>query len=218
MGAATVPTMHTQREGDQKAASSGYFDAVADRYETNWRWRRILRQQSLTFAALELRADDRLLDIGCGTGAALRETAPLVARAVGLDLSPGMIDEARRLATDLPNVEFAVGDAERLPFADGEFTAVLCSSSIHHYPQPGKAVPEMARVLAPGGRIAIGDANPEQLIVRLVDRHLKRTEPGHLGFVHANELVRLLGEAGFEQISLRRLHRQGFVIALARKS
>jgi hypothetical protein len=37
MGAATVPTMHTQREGDQKAASSGYFDAVADRYETNWR-------------------------------------------------------------------------------------------------------------------------------------------------------------------------------------
>jgi ubiquinone/menaquinone biosynthesis C-methylase UbiE len=202
---------------DEKAKSRSYFDAVAGRYETNWRWRRILRQQSLTLAMLKLGADDRLLDIGCGTGTALRGTAPLVARAVGLDLAPGMIDEARRLATDLPNVEFAVGDAEQLPFADGEFTAVLCSSSIHHYPQPGKAVLEMARVLALGGRIAIGDANPEQLLVRLVDSHLKRNEPGHLGFVHPDELVRLLGEAGFDQISLRRLYRQGFVTALARK-
>lgn len=202
---------------DGKAESRGYFDAVAGRYETDWRWRRILRQQSLTLAALELRADDQLLDIGSGTGTALRETAPLVARAVGLDLSPGMIDEARRLAMDLPNVELALGDAEQLPFADAEFTTILCSSSIHHYPQPGKAVLEMARVLVSGGRIAIGDANPEQLVVRLVDRHLKRNEPGHLGFVHPDELVRLLDEAGFEEISLRRLHRQGFVIALAHR-
>jgi ubiquinone/menaquinone biosynthesis C-methylase UbiE len=204
-------------EQRDKTASRRYFDGVADRYETDRRWRRVLRQQLLTLAALELQPGDRLLDVGCGTGAALRVATPLVARAIGLDLAPGMIEEAQRLAADLPNAEFVVADAEELPFADGEFTAVLCSTSIHHYPQPRQAVREMARVLAPGGRIAIGDSNPEQLVVRLVDRRLKRQEPGHLGFVHPDELARLLGDAGFEEISLRRLHRQGFVIALARK-
>ena len=73
-------------------------------------------------------------------------------------------------------------------------------------------------MLAPGGRVALGDANPEQLVVRLVDRRLKRNEPGHLGFVHPDELVHLLSSVGFEEISLRRLQRrEGYVIALARK-
>jgi hypothetical protein len=76
----------------------------------------------------------------------------------------------------------------------------------------------MARVLAPGGRIAIGDSNPEQLIVRLIDRRFKRNEPGHLGFRFPEEIARFLDEAGFADITLRRLHRQGSVIALARKS
>ncbi|MGC9974905.1 MAG: methyltransferase domain-containing protein [Gaiellaceae bacterium] len=202
---------------NEKVASCGYFDGVAGCYETNWRWRRVRRNQSLALAALELGPGDRLLDVGCGTGAAVREAAALVSRVVGLDLSPRMIEQARELAAELDNTEFAVGDGEHLPFPDGEFTAVLCSTSIHHFPSPRAAVGEMARVLAPGGRIAIGDANPEQLVVRLVDRRLKRNEPGHLGFVHPHELVRLLRDAGCEEISLSRLHRQGFVIALARK-
>jgi len=212
-----VPAVNGREPNDQKVASRGYFDGEASLYETRRRWRRVIRQQSLTLSALELQPGDRLLDVGCGTGAAVREAAALVTRAVGLDLAPGMIGEARRLAQDLSNAEFEVGDSEALPFADGEFTAVLCSTSIHHYPDPGKAVAEMARVLAPGGRIAVGDSNPEQLIVRAVDRRLKRKEPGHLGFRSPDELTRLLAEAGFSEIALRRLHRQGFVIALARK-
>ena len=202
---------------DEKVASRGYFDGVAGRYETNWRWRYVLRNQSRTLAALELGPGDRLLDVGCGTGAAVREAAALVSRVVGLDLSPRMVEQARELAAELDKTEFAVGDGEHLPFADGEFTAVLCSTSIHHFPSPGAAVGEMARVLASGGSIAIGDSNPEQLFVRALDRHLKRREPGHLGFVHPRELARLLGDAGLEDVRLRRLHRHGFLIALARK-
>jgi len=206
-----------QRAEDERAASRGYFDGEAIRYETHRRWRRVLREQAKTLAALELQPSDRLLDVGCGTGAAVRAAAGIVTEAVGLDLSPGMIDQARRLAAQLDNVAFELGDAEQLPFSDGRFSAVLCSTSIHHYPQPGKAVREMERVLAPGGRIAIGDSNPEQLIVRIVDRRFKRSEPGHLGFRLLDEIARFLDEAGFVDITLRRLHRSGAVIALARK-
>jgi hypothetical protein len=75
----------------------------------------------------------------------------------------------------------------------------------------------MARVLAPGGRIAIGDSNPEQLAVRLVDRRFKRNEPGHLGFLRPGEIARLLEGAGLTEIEIRRFHRQGFMIVVARK-
>jgi ubiquinone/menaquinone biosynthesis C-methylase UbiE len=114
-------------------------------------------------------------------------------------------------------VEFVVADSEEIPFADGEFSAVTCTTSIHHYPHPEKSVQEMARVLAPGGRIAIGDANPEHLVVRAIDRRYRRREPGHLGFHSPEELTGFLTGAGLTSVTLHRLHRQGFVIALARK-
>lgn len=68
-----------------------------------------------------------------------------------------MLAEARKRAAGLSGVEFVEGDSENLPFGDGEFTAVLCTTSLHHYPRPEKAAREMARVLAPGGRVVIGD-------------------------------------------------------------
>jgi ubiquinone/menaquinone biosynthesis C-methylase UbiE len=208
-----------ERRGDlgHKAASRSYFDSVAGRYETDWRWRWVRRQQSLTLDALELRSEDSLLDVGCGTGSAVRSAAPLVARAVGIDLAPKMIERAGELAQGLENVELLVGDSQHLPFAEEEFTAVLCTSSLHHCPNPEGAVLEMARVLAPGGRLAVGDSDPGQLFVRLLDRHLKLHEPGHLGFLRAEAIARLLSEAGLGQVDLRRLHRPRFVIALGRK-
>jgi len=136
---------------------------------------------------LELGPDDRLLDVGCGPGVAVREAAPLVSRAVGIDLSPEMIDQARKIARDLPNAEFEVGDSEHLPFPDGEFTAVLCTTSIHHYPHPGDAVREMARVLAPGGRIAIGDINRDRLSVGLLDLLLRHLQRSHARILSSTE-------------------------------
>ena len=202
---------------ESKSASRGYFDAEASHYETHRRWRRVKRQQSLTLAALELQTDDLLLDIGCGTGAAIREAAALVSRAVGLDLAPGMIEEARRLAAGLPNVEFEIGDSEDLPFADGEFTAVLCSTSLHHYPHPGEAVCEMARVLAPGGRVAIGDANRDRLLIKALDRISRRLQRSHVRILNSAELSGYLAEAGLRRTGAHSLWHGGYMILLAQK-
>ena len=203
---------------DAKSASRDYFDRHAARYETHRRWRWLRKPQAEAVATLELTADDRLLDVGCGSGKAVREAAPLVARAVGLDLSPKMIAEARRLSQGIAGAEFELGDSEHLPFADGEFTAVLCTSSFHHYPNPGRAVKEMGRVLGPNGRLALGDLNRDQLLMGLINRLGHRLDTGHAGFHSSAEIARYMSEAGLTPIAFRRFWHGFYVIVLAQIS
>jgi ubiquinone/menaquinone biosynthesis C-methylase UbiE len=112
------------------------------------RSRFIAKPQREALAALALQPNDRFLDVGCGTGAAVRAAAAIVDRAVGVDISPEMVRRAKELAAELPRAEFVVGDSEHLPFPAGAFTAVLCTSSFHRYSDPRRALAEMARVLA----------------------------------------------------------------------
>lgn len=100
---------------------------------------------------------DFLLDVGCGTGRAVRMAARSVAASAGVDACPRMIGRARKLGAGLPRAEFLVSSADRLPFAEGTFTAVLCTSVLRHVSDRAAVVGEMARVLAPGGRVVVGD-------------------------------------------------------------
>ena len=100
-----------------------------------------------------------VLDIPCGGGLAfrgLREGQQV--RYVAADISPDMLVRARRRASAMgrEGVEFAEADIERMPFSDGEFDLCLCFNGLHCLPDPAAAVREIARCLAPGGRL-IGD-------------------------------------------------------------
>jgi ubiquinone/menaquinone biosynthesis C-methylase UbiE len=198
--------------GDAKASARRWFDRRAGGYESGFtaRWRDPAQRASL--AALELTADDRLLDVGCGTGWAVRAAAASAGSVVGVDLSPEMIRRARELAGGIGNVGFAIADSERLPFPDVAFTAVLCSNSFHHYPGPDRAVREMRRVLEPGGRLVIGDACSDLLAARIADRLLRRFEPGHVRLYRSAELGEFLQRAGLSRVMLRRLSDGGFAI------
>ena len=148
------PTV-SERAPSQEAARR-FFDRWARFYGADPCSRWIRRAQRRALTALELDESDRLLDVGCGPGVAVCEAAPLVARATGLDLSPAMVARARSRADGIPNVEIVEGDSAQLPFPDGAFTAVLSTTSFHHYPEPDRALGEMRRVLEPSGRIALG--------------------------------------------------------------
>ena len=113
-------------------AAARHFDRWSRTYERDRRSRWMGEIQRQALAALELTPTDVLLDVGCGTGAAVRIASPDVAKAVGIDLSNGMIGEARQRAAGLTNVSFDVASATRLPFGDGAFSALLCTSSFHH--------------------------------------------------------------------------------------
>ena len=101
--------------------------------------------------AVHLHAGTRLLDIATGPGALAAEAASRGARPVGIDLSPQMIELARRLH---PAIDFHEADVEHLPFPDDTFDAIVCAFGLGHFPRPEVAVAESVRTLLPGGRIA----------------------------------------------------------------
>lgn len=202
---------------DTKTDARRTFDRWAGSYERDPFSRMIARLQHDALEALELGKGDRLLDVGCGTGAAVRAAAEVVERAVGVDLSPKMLAEARERASGLSGVEFVEGDSENLPFGDGEFTAVLCTTSLHHYPRPEKAAREMARVLAPGGRVVIGDGTSDAVTMKVSDFVLRNFEPGHVRFHRVEDLRRMLEDAGLERTQARSRWRGIYGFALASK-
>jgi ubiquinone/menaquinone biosynthesis C-methylase UbiE len=196
----------------KKGAARRWFDRRAGAYESGFtsRWRDPVQQASLD--ALELTPEDRLLDVGCGTGAASRAGGAIAKLVVGADLSSAMIRTAAELGQATDNVQFVMADAERLPFEDDAFTAVLCSNSFHHYPDPLSAVLEMTRVLAPAGRLVIGDACADNAMVRVADRFLRRFEPGHVRLYRSGELGGFLRSAGLSRVMRRSLSEGGMAI------
>lgn len=105
-------------------------------------------------ARMEVPADARVLDVGCGSGWATRLLADYAnrGRVTGIDISDGMLRVAREASTSHPNVDFEVASAERLPFADDEFTHAFSMESLYYYENIPKALSEIHRVLRPGGR------------------------------------------------------------------
>lgn len=100
----------------------------------------------------------RLLDVGCGDGAYSIHAGRLGATVTGLDISPAMLDAARRRADAAGvSVEWREGRAEALPFPAAEFDVVIAVTVLCWVSDPAAAVREMSRVLRPGGVIVIGE-------------------------------------------------------------
>jgi ubiquinone/menaquinone biosynthesis C-methylase UbiE len=183
-------------------AARTHFDRWSRTYETDTSARWLQEVQAEALAALAVNSRDVLLDLACGTGAAVRAAAPQVRRAVGFDLSSGMIAQARERADGLTNVEFHQGDVSgRLPFAAGEFTAILCTTAFHHFPRPVDTITEISRVLGPGGRVVIADANRRHPAVFVLDLLLRRLQHSHVGFRSPAQLMRDLQAAGLTRVS-----------------
>lgn len=123
---------------------------------------------------------ERVLDVGCGSGAVTREIARRVGTrglAVGLDPSPALLAMARELAGESglgDRVEFREGNALRLPFPDRSFDAVVCVTVLSHVPGGEAAVPELVRVLRPGGRVGVFDLDTDMTAFTHPDRGLTR--------------------------------------------
>lgn len=106
--------------------------------------------------------EDRVLDVACGTGNATIPAAATGARTVGLDLTPELLDGARRRAQSAGvDVEWVEGDAEALPFEDGSFDIVLSSFGCMFAPRHDLAAAELVRVLKPGGRMGVAAWTPD---------------------------------------------------------
>src|ERR1051325_918857 len=165
-------------------------DPIAKFKETQRQgWKHFAPLEALTTPAAarlvkfaSVRAGQNVLDVACGTGVVAITAARIGARVHGIDLTPELLERARQNAR-IANVEidFREGDAEALPFGDGEFDVVLSQFGHMFAPRPQIAIAEMLRVLKSGGTIAFSTWPPELLIgssFKLVSSYMPPPPPG----------------------------------------
>ena len=192
-----------EREGWQRAAAV---------YERSW-----ARVTALTAAPLldaaGVGSGSAMLDVCSGPGTIAGAAAARGAEARGIDLSENFVGMARRRH---PDARFETGDAEALPFADGAFDAAVSGYGIIHLPRPAAALAEMARVLRPGGRLAVSVWAPPEpgtglgVALAAIQAHADTSValphgPDFFQFSPPGALAAALAEAGLEEVTVSRL-------------
>lgn len=142
---------------------------------------------------------DRVLDVCCGTGIVACALAPFVEHVTGIDLTPGMIEQAKTLQQrrGLTNLTWQVGDVTTLPFADETFSVVVSRYSFHHLLDPVKVLREMVRVCRRDGRIVVADVfTTTDAQGAAFDRVEKLRDPSHVRALPLDEMKAMFKDAG----------------------
>jgi demethylmenaquinone methyltransferase/2-methoxy-6-polyprenyl-1,4-benzoquinol methylase len=165
-----------------------YLSKVYDRVNP-FIWNEEMRDEALELLALE--PDDRVLDVGCGTGFATEGLLQYTDDVHGLDQSAHQMEKAFGKFGKRDRVKFYRGDAERLPFRDGTFDAVWSSGSIEYWPNPVAALEEFRRVVRPGGPVlVVGPDAPKTTV-------MQRVADAIMLFYDEAEADRMFEAAGF---------------------
>ena len=156
-------------------------------------WNEEMRADALEL--LDLDPDDRVLDVGCGTGFGTEGLLEYTDDVHGLDQSIHQMEKAFTKFGRTDRVNFYRGDAERLPFADDSFDAVWSSGSIEYWPNPVDALAEFRRIVEPGGPILVVGPNypSSSVFQRLADAIML--------FYDETEADRMFAEAGFDDVT-----------------
>jgi SAM-dependent methyltransferase len=145
---------------------------------------------------------ERWLELACGSGIISRRLAPLVKSVHGIDITPAMVEIARREAASagIANATFEFGDAVASGLGSSEFDGVVTRFSIHHVPVPIRLYAEAARVLRPGARLLIADHLADQEPdARVWSQEIERLrDPSHWACLTVGELQALGARVGLE--------------------
>ncbi len=151
----------------------------------------------------EITIDDRVLDVGCGTGNVALRAAESARHVVGVDLEPSLLQKAQARADAKQSIaKFVNGDACALPFPDQAFTAVISVFGAMYAPDQGAAAGELSRMCASGGRVVLTAWLPDSfmpLMGRVVAPYLPPAPPGASSpttWGSADQLTSLLARAG----------------------
>jgi ubiquinone/menaquinone biosynthesis C-methylase UbiE len=160
----------------------------------------IRNQEALDFIVrmAEAGPDDTSLDVACGPGLLACAFARVVRYAVGIDLTPAMLDQARKTqaAQEIKNVTWQQGDVNSLPYPDGHFSIVSSRFAFHHLLDPLAALQEMKRVCKPSGRVVVADMAPAPEKADALNTEERLRDPSHVRGMPEDELRGLFAQAG----------------------
>ncbi len=200
---------------DRARAAARYFRANAKNWDSLRRLHADDAEVERTLAGLLVGPDGQeplgdLLDLGTGTGRMLEVLGPLAARAEGIDLSHDMLTLARAglARAGLAHCAVRQGDLYRLPYDAQSFDTAVIHQVLHFLDAPAEAVAEAARVLRPGGRLAIADFAPHD-VEELRARHAHR----RLGFAE-DDVARWCRDAGLEVAGIARIPGQPLTVTI----
>jgi ubiquinone/menaquinone biosynthesis C-methylase UbiE len=148
------------------------------------------------------------LDVGCGTGWAVRYVAKRLegkGRFVGIDIAKGMIEKAEINSIGIPNIEFYQTSADNLPFESEAFDTAICTNSFHHYKKAKDALTEVRRVLKQEGRIYILDITADDFLIQWIDKWVKTQEKEHVKFYSTSEFTQMFTTARLRHVLSKRV-------------
>ncbi|HET9365304.1 MAG TPA: methyltransferase domain-containing protein [Candidatus Angelobacter sp.] len=149
-------------------------------------------------------AEDTVLDVACGPGLLVCAFARVVKHATGIDMTPAMLEQARKLQEEkkLKNVNWLPGNVYSLPFPQPQFSIVSSRFVFHHLEEPLNALKEMKRVCKPGGKIVVADMAPAPEKAAALNAAEKLRDPSHVRALPEAELCGLFGQAGLPAAEL----------------
>ena len=121
-------------------------------------------EEAAAFLIPRLRPDMRLLDVGCGPGSITAGLAKYVGEVVGIDVEATVLETARELTGDTPNLSFEEASVYALPYEDDTFDVAYAHQLMQHLADPAAALREMGRVVRPGGFVAARDSDYQTMI------------------------------------------------------
>lgn len=165
----------------------------------------------MLIALSEVSETDESLDVACGPGLVACEFAPYAKHVTGIDITPGMVEQAkeRQKAKGLTNLTWHVGDVLPLPFPDAHFSVVLTRYSFHHFLNPQAVLAEMCRVCKPGGKVMVVDVVQPPEKAEAFDRLEKLRDPSHVHALTFPEMASIIAASGLANVKTARYKVEG---------
>src|SRR5262249_31039746 len=164
--------------------------------------------------------DDTVLDVACGPGLLACAFARVVRHAAGVDITPAMLDQARKTQSEqgLKNVSWQSGDVPPLPYPAHHFSIVASRFVFHHLLDPLAALKEMKRVSKPGGRVVVADMAPAADKADALNAMERLRDPSHVRSMPEQELLSLFAEVGLPAPRIGHYRLEGELEDLLRRS
>jgi ubiquinone/menaquinone biosynthesis C-methylase UbiE len=193
----------TNPETEQKKLVQDHFDRWSEDYDSgpNSNW--LQAWQKKIIEVMSPQPHQHILDVGCGTGFAVRQLSQKLegGKVYGLDISPAMLAKARTNTANCKNTELVLGDAENLPYENEQFERLMCANCFHYFPNLAQVIREFYRVLKPGGIVYIldscRDVSPAMIFYDLAR---KKIAADHVRYYHTKEIKSTLVPTGFQDI------------------